>query len=360
MGWFTAVRAGLRVVRAGGDLGKVISDAKHRKEERENGNVEKDAERAFELNSENLKLDASIVNQYAKEFKENRNWFDSIIDGINRIPRPAFALVALVILISYNSAPFVLYFSGQIDYVDFWDMIKILFLEQRWFLTAVVLFYFGARTYEKGRSYGMDLDLKKYQIQKKTEVEIEKVKKGVVGDSYVKLSLKDTAPDNVRKFYNQHVDAVLEIEKKYKLLAVGVISHAGLECGWGEKILKAKDVDTHEMVSTNNIFNIKVPKRTPWNGGQAYRDVWEDANKDGKYQKETETEKAYFKVYSNLSESFEDYAKLLTNLSRYDRMTTATNAREYGQLLKDCGYMTDGKAAEKIEIIANSYFNYET
>lgn len=36
-------------------------------------------------------FDASVVQQFASEFRQNRTLFDSFVDAINRLPRPIFA-----------------------------------------------------------------------------------------------------------------------------------------------------------------------------------------------------------------------------------------------------------------------------
>lgn len=352
---FNALKIGKGVIDKAPQVISTIGDIKHRAEERKSGNVEKENERDFVRDSKNLDMDKAIVDQFSREFRENKNWFDSFIDGINRLPRPLFAFLAFFVLAAYDSAPFFLLASGKINYQEFLLMIQNLLKEQYWIFGIIVTFYFGARSFEKS-FVAKDLETK--VIEAKKEIEIEKIKTGVKGDSFLTLDVKPDAPDKVKKFFHKYKDTVIQIEKDYNLCAVGVISHAGLECGWGESILKAKDLDSHEMVSTNNVFNIK--KSSSWKGEVAYREVWEDANKDGKYQKDKETEKAFFKVYPTITDSFKDYASLLTTSSRYTKMTEAANAKEYGQYLYECGYMTDGKAAEKIDIIARSWFIYET
>ncbi|OUS08662.1 hypothetical protein A9Q96_04310 [Rhodobacterales bacterium 52_120_T64] len=78
------------------------------------------------------------LGQYSGEFiNENAGWFDSFINGINRLPRPILALgtVGLFVFAMANPEGFTTRMQGLAYVPDpLW-----------WLLGAVVSFYFGAR-----------------------------------------------------------------------------------------------------------------------------------------------------------------------------------------------------------------------
>ena len=85
--------------------------------------------------------------QFSEEFKANgQGWFDSIINGLNRLPRPIMAL-GTVGLFAY----------AMVDPISFSTRMEGLQLVPEplwWLLGAVVSFYFGARElhYLRGRT----------------------------------------------------------------------------------------------------------------------------------------------------------------------------------------------------------------
>ena len=78
------------------------------------------------------------LRQLGAEFaRPARGWFDALIDGINRLPRPALALGTLALFV-----------FAMVDPVEFGVRMQGLALVPEpmwWLLAAVVSFYFGAR-----------------------------------------------------------------------------------------------------------------------------------------------------------------------------------------------------------------------
>jgi len=99
-------------------------------------NAEADARRAASAR-------AAALEQFGAEFAAARpGAFDRVIDGINRIPRPALALGTLGLLV-----------SAMVDPVWFGARMEGLALVPEplwWLLGAIVSFYFGARHQAKG------------------------------------------------------------------------------------------------------------------------------------------------------------------------------------------------------------------
>lgn len=85
--------------------------------------------------------------QFSKEFsyKGDRTWFDSLVDGLNRLPRPFMAFGVLGLFVSAMYDP--IWFSSRmvaLQAVPDWMAVLI---------GSVVLFFFGAREMTKHRSF---------------------------------------------------------------------------------------------------------------------------------------------------------------------------------------------------------------
>ena len=73
-------------------------------------NVVKETAEVFRENAEagaerTLGLQQATLAQFAEEFGRQANGFDRVMDGINRIPRPALALSTLALFITAMSDP---------------------------------------------------------------------------------------------------------------------------------------------------------------------------------------------------------------------------------------------------------------
>ena len=90
------------------------------------------------------------LGQFGKEFAtSNTGWFNSFINGINRLPRPIMALgtVGLFVFSMANPADFAIRMQGLAYVPDpLW-----------WLLGAVVSFYFGARELHYARDVRVPL-----------------------------------------------------------------------------------------------------------------------------------------------------------------------------------------------------------
>lgn len=62
-----------------------------------------------------------------------------------------------------------------------------------------------------------------------------------------------------------------------------------------------------------------------------------------------------FRKYKSKKESFEHYAKLLTEAKRYDKVKTARDFREAAIYINQGGYATDPNYADKIISIIEKY-----
>lgn len=118
-------------------------------------NVIVDTAEVFRINAEAGDKRASLLQsaaleQMAAEFQSPQSgWFDRLIDGLNRLPRPAMALGTIALFISAMSNP--VWFSERMQGIS-------LVPEPMWWLLGVVVsFYFGARHQAKGQEFQRSL-----------------------------------------------------------------------------------------------------------------------------------------------------------------------------------------------------------
>jgi len=105
---------------------------------------------AFVPNAENAarraaEARAAVAAQFAAEFQRQRlGWFDSLVDGLNRLPRPilAFGTIWLIVFAMRDPVAFGERMQGLALVPDpLW-----------WIMGAIVSFYFGAREMHKFRA----------------------------------------------------------------------------------------------------------------------------------------------------------------------------------------------------------------
>jgi flagellar protein FlgJ len=114
-----------------------------------------------------------------------------------------------------------------------------------------------------------------------------------------------------------------------------IMGQAALESGWGKREIRMADgSDSH------NLFGIKAGK--DWKGKVAEVTTTEYHN--GVASKQV----ARFRAYDSYTESFLDYASLLSNNPRYDGVMGQTDAKKFAQALQEAGYATDPHYADKL------------
>lgn len=122
-----------------------------------------------------------------------------------------------------------------------------------------------------------------------------------------------------------------------------MIGQAALESGWGKREIRNADGS-----SSHNLFGIKAGPG--WKGKVATAVTTEYVN--GVAQ--TRVEK--FRAYDSYADSFKDYAKLLSDNPRYEKvLASAGDAHQFARGLQQAGYATDPHYAAKLSrIISNS------
>lgn len=89
---------------------------------------------------------ASALAQLGAEFAhERKGWFDRLIDGLNRLPRPALALGTIGLLVSAMTDP--IWFAERMQ------GLALVPDQLWWILGAIITFYFGARTQITGQNF---------------------------------------------------------------------------------------------------------------------------------------------------------------------------------------------------------------
>lgn len=121
-----------------------------------NRNAVKEVAEVFRVNAEAASarghdLDTAALNQFAAEFvaRAGRTWWDSLIDGLNRLPRPAFTLGVFLLLVWTVRDP-----AFMAEVFTAWAIIPT----PVWALiTVVVTFFFGGRSQVKDLDFQRDM-----------------------------------------------------------------------------------------------------------------------------------------------------------------------------------------------------------
>ncbi|MCL2919693.1 flagellar assembly peptidoglycan hydrolase FlgJ [Shewanella litorisediminis] len=115
-----------------------------------------------------------------------------------------------------------------------------------------------------------------------------------------------------------------------------LIAQSALETGWGQKLVRRPDGSM-----SNNLFNIKADKR--WEGEKAAVNTLEFE------QGVAVRQRADFRVYDTLEQSFNDFVDFLKSGERYgDALKQAARPASFVQGLQNAGYATDPQYADKV------------
>ncbi|WP_407492926.1 holin family protein [Pseudooceanicola sp. MF1-13] len=91
----------------------------------------------------------AALDQHRAEFRATRSLFDTLMDAVNRLPRPALALGTIGLFV-----------MAMVDPLWFAERMQGLALVPEplwWLMGAVVSFYFGARHQLKGQEFQRDI-----------------------------------------------------------------------------------------------------------------------------------------------------------------------------------------------------------
>jgi len=160
------------------------------------------------------------------------------------------------------------------------------------------------------------------------------------GVASVGKSAKQTA------FVSQHNDAAKAVEADTGIPAAFMLGQAAHESGWGKREITNKDGS-----SAHNLFGIKAG--SSWTGKTT--DVTTTEYIGGQPRRVV----AKFRAYDSYEDSFRDYAKLLQNNPRYDKVVAHASsgqatAQGFAQGLQRAGYATDPAYADKLTRVINT------
>jgi peptidoglycan hydrolase FlgJ len=176
------------------------------------------------------------------------------------------------------------------------------------------------------------------------QVALEMARKGGLGLSAAlvpALGSENAAAERPPQFESRDdfVAAVLPLARRAaERLGVDpkvLVAQAALETGWGSRMPQHPDGS-----AAHNLFGIKAG--ASWHGPRVSQATLEHV--DGALRRE----RASFRAYSSLAESFEDYTRLIADNPRYAKaLEQATDARGYVEAVTSAGYATDPAYAQK-------------
>ncbi len=150
------------------------------------------------------------------------------------------------------------------------------------------------------------------------------------------------AGEDQKSFVETMMPLAKKVAAKFGLNPLAIVAQAALETGWGKHLMrKGSEV-------ANNLFGIKASANTK---NTTNADSYEYVN--GKKV----LINSKFRAYNGFEESMEDYAKLISENSRYSKVCSAQNPDEYFEELQKAGYATDPQYANKLKrIVRNPAF----
>lgn len=143
-------------------------------------------------------------------------------------------------------------------------------------------------------------------------------------------------------FVDQHSQAAAVVARESGIPASFMIGQAGHETGWGKSEIRHAD-----GTPSHNLFGIKATGG--WKGKVAEITTTEYIN--GEPRKVT----AKFRAYDSYADSFRDYASLIGNSPRYDKvMDQLGSVQGFATGLQKAGYATDPQYAAKLSRAINT------
>jgi peptidoglycan hydrolase FlgJ len=144
------------------------------------------------------------------------------------------------------------------------------------------------------------------------------------------------------EFVNQHARAAEAVSRESGIPASFMIGQAGHETGWGKSEIRKADGSP-----SYNLFGIKATGG--WKGDVAAITTTEYSN--GTPGKTV----AKFRAYGSYEEAFRDYARLIGNSPRYDKvMDNLDSVQGFASGLQKAGYATDPQYAAKLSRAINA------
>ncbi|MDL2284693.1 flagellar assembly peptidoglycan hydrolase FlgJ [Oxalobacter sp. OttesenSCG-928-P03] len=148
-----------------------------------------------------------------------------------------------------------------------------------------------------------------------------------------------SASGHVKAFTDQMMPHAEKASKTTGIPPEFMLAQAALETGWGKKQMLHPDGSP-----SHNLFGIKANN---WNGKTV--DVLTSEFENGKMIKKVEK----FRAYDSYADSFRDYAKLLSENPRYEKVMNAQDPATFAYGLQRAGYATDPEYGSKLVRVIN-------
>ena len=152
---------------------------------------------------------------------------------------------------------------------------------------------------------------------------------------------RDT-PAHVQAFLDKLAAPAQAASRASGVPAELILAQAALETGWGRH-----EIATADGNNSHNLFGIKAG--SSWDGPTTRITTHEV--EDGQRQRIRDD----FRVYGSFEEAFTDYARLISNNSRYAEVTTAPDAEAAAHALQRGGYATDPAYAAKLIAVMHTF-----
>lgn len=150
-----------------------------------------------------------------------------------------------------------------------------------------------------------------------------------------KVPLQDNRPRHVQDFIRDMAEPAKLASRASGVPAELIVAQAALETGWGKS-----RISTLQGTNSHNLFGIKAGSH--WTGKTTEITTTEFVN--GRSQKQIDR----FRVYDSYTDSFADYARLISKNPRYQHVVHAPDAPSAARALQSGGYATDPSYADKL------------
>jgi flagellar protein FlgJ len=142
------------------------------------------------------------------------------------------------------------------------------------------------------------------------------------------VSPNGLAPAGPQAFFAQHTQAARQAQAMSGIPATFMVAQAALETGWGRHEIRFEDGRT-----SHNLFGIRAGAN--WKGPVA--EIWTTEYVNGSAQKV----RGQFRAYGSYEESFNDYARLISQSPRYaNAMRNLADPQAFATALQQAGYAT--------------------
>lgn len=146
--------------------------------------------------------------------------------------------------------------------------------------------------------------------------------------SRLAVSPNGLASAGPQAFLAQHAQAARQAQASSGIPATFMLAQAGLETGWGKHEIRFDDGRT-----SHNLFGIRAGAN--WKGPVA--EIWTTEYVNGSPQKV----RGQFRAYGSYEESFNDYARLISQSPRYaNAMRNLGDPQAFATALQQAGYAT--------------------